>query len=127
MNLREQAEKDLAITLEDNATGFGWPIKIIDPHFNVADIFGQSTDIGLVIDAETGSVVSGRQATVSIRISSLTQHNLGLPKGISDPSKKPWIIEFTDINGKSFTFKVVQTQPDRTLGVVTCTLEAYRC
>ena len=32
MNLREQAEADLAVTLEDTEHGFGLPVELISPH-----------------------------------------------------------------------------------------------
>jgi hypothetical protein len=49
-----------------------------------------------------------------------------LPKGIADSGSKPWIVEFLDINGLSYKFKVSQSDPDRGMGIVTMTLEAYK-
>jgi hypothetical protein len=127
MNLRQLAESDLAITLEDSVSGFGWDITVTDPTFKTADITGQSDDIAQLVDPDTGAAVSGRLASIGLRISTLDAKGLGLPKGISDPKKKPWVIKFNDINGKPYTFKVIQSNPDRALGVVTCLLEAYKC
>jgi hypothetical protein len=126
MNLRETAEADLAIVLEDDAGGFGWPIKVTGPDDNVGNLIGSAGDIGRLIDADTGTAISGRFAGFTLRISSLTAEGLGLPVGIADASKKPWLIEFDDINGNTHKFKVQESAPDRTLGIVTCILELYK-
>lgn len=125
MSLRVIAESDLGAILEDSVTGFGWPITITDPAGNVGALTGFSDDIAQVIDPDTGQAVSGRLASVALRVSSLESEGLGLPQGISDTSSKPWIVQFSDINGNAFTFKVSQSNPDRALGVVVCLLELY--
>jgi len=129
MNLRKLAEQDLAVTLEDNVSGFGWPIKVTDPSgaTNSAPLYGMSNDIGLVIDPDTGLAVSGRQATVTLRISSLVAAGLcGLPRAISSTTSKPWVMSFDDVNGNTHDFKVSSSMPDRGLGIVTVTLEFYK-
>lgn len=125
MNLRLQAEADLAITLEDSASGFGWNVTVRDPSDNQSGLIGQSNDIGFLIDPETGQGSASRQATVVLRLSSLEAAGFGIPVGISDSSSKPWTITFDDINGHPFTFKVSESHPDRQLGVVRCLLETY--
>jgi hypothetical protein len=126
MNIRQLAESDLATTLEDSVGGFGWDITVIDPHYNSATITGQSDDIAQVIDPDTGAIVSGRLATVALRLSTLTTNEIGIPKGIANEKQKPWVIKFNDINGNAHKFKVIQSNPDRALGVVTCLLEGYK-
>ncbi|MCK5606556.1 hypothetical protein KAR91_31930 [Candidatus Pacearchaeota archaeon] len=125
-SLREAAEADLAIILEDGTTGFGWPITVTDPSGTVGNLTGFSNDIAEVIDPDTGQAVSGRIASVALRISSLTAAGLGLPEGIADTASKPWQVSFDDINGSPFAFKVQKSNPDRALGIVTCTLELYK-
>lgn len=127
MGLRDIAEKDLGVIMEDNVTGGGWSIKVTDPTGNsgAGPLIGLSNDISQIIDPDTGQAVSGRLATVSLRISSLIAAGLELPVGISDSASKPWLMDFDDINGNSYTFKVSQSNPDRTLGIVTCLLETY--
>lgn len=126
MGLRQLAETDLGVILEDSVTGFGWPITVTDPSGNAQPLTGFSDDIAQVIDPDTGQVLSGRLASVALRISSLTTAGLALPQGIADATKKPWIIAFDDINGNNFTFKVMQSNPDRALGLVSCILELYQ-
>ena len=119
------AEADLGNILED-VNGFGWAITVTAPDGTQKPLKGSSNDIGLTIDPDTGTAVSGRQATVTLRIASVLAVLPGLPVGISDPTSKPWLIQFDDINGVAHTFKVVESMPDRTLGVITCILELYQ-
>lgn len=128
MSLRETAEADLAFILEGDEQGFRWPITVTDPAGNVSDgLFGLSNDIAQLIDPDTGQAVSGRLASVSIRIGALTAQvpSMALPQGIADAASKPWVVSFDDINGNPYTFKVAQSNPDRALGLVTCVLETY--
>lgn len=126
MSLRQLAEADLGVILEDGATGFGWPITITDPAGDTGTLTGFSDDIAQIIDPDTGQAVSGRLASVALRISSLALEGLTLPRGIADAGSKPWVIEFDDINGNAFKFKVSESNPDRALGLVTCLLELYQ-
>jgi len=126
VNLRELAEADLAVTLEDAADGFGWPITVTDPDGTSAALTGQSGDVSELIDPDTGQAVSGRFAHVSLRLSSLYAAGLGMPKGIAESGRKPWRIAFPDINGVAYLFEVRHSKPDRTMGVVTCTLGGFK-
>lgn len=126
MSLRQLAETDLGLILEDSSTGFGWPITITDPAGNTGTPTGFSDDIAQIIDPDTGQAVSGRLVSVALRISSLALEGLTLPRGIADAGSKPWVIEFDDINGNAFKFKVLKSNPDRVVGLVTCLLEIYQ-
>ena len=125
MSLRELAEADLALIIEDGDTGFGWAVTLTDPNENTQDFTALSDDIAQVIDPDTGQAVSGRLASVVFRISTLTAAGFSLPQGIADSAQKPWIVDFNDIGGTPYKFKVAQSNPDRALGVVTCLLELY--
>ncbi len=126
MGLRTTAENDLAFILENKDCGFGFDITVTDPSGTTADLVGFSNDISQVIDPDTGMIVSGRAASVAIRMTSLnTVFSNVLPVGISDASSKPWIVEFLDIAGFPHKFKVIKSNPDRALGVVTLLLDVY--
>lgn len=126
MSLRNIAEADLEYILEDGTYGFGWPITLTDPQGNVSSgLIGYSNDIAQLIDPDTGQLVSGRSASVVLRMSTLTAAGFSLPRGVADQSSKPWIVVFNDIGGASHTFKVIQGDPDRALGIIVCMLEAY--
>jgi hypothetical protein len=129
MGLRALAEQDLGKILEDDTTGFGWAIKLTTPDDTVATLTGFSNDISQVIDPDTGLLISARHATIALRISSINASLIGdgIPVGVADGAVKPWLVQFADINGNVQTFKVVKSNPDRALGIVTCILEAYTC
>jgi len=126
MNLRQQAEADLGLILEDGISGFGWPITLIDPAGTVGVFTGFSDDIAQVIDPDTGQAVSGRLATIALRLSSIYSAGFTIPQAIADTGSKPWIVQFNDINGTTYQFKIAQSNPDRALGVVVCILEFYQ-
>ncbi len=125
MNLRVNAEADLAVILEDDVYGGAWPITVTNPLNVNACLTGYSSDITQLVDPDTGQIVSGRLAVVALRIKSLDCVGLGIPEDVVDSTSKPWIIQFDDINGKPYKFKVSKSNPDRGSGVVTCILEAY--
>lgn len=126
MGIRELAEQDLGAILEDSAYGFGWSITLTDPAgLTDPNLIGFSDDISQVIDPDTGQLVSGRLASVALRISSLLTAGFTLPRSVADQSSKPWVVTFNDINGTSHTFKVRQADPDRALGLIVCILEGY--
>jgi hypothetical protein len=126
MGLRAESEAALAETLEDTDL-WGWPITITDPSGLSASLTGQSGDIAQVIDPQTGDTISGRLAHCVLRISSLTAAGFtSLPRAIAERASKPWVVVFDDINGTAYTFKVRESNPDRTIGLVTLLLEAYQ-
>lgn len=125
MSLRLIAEQDLQSIIETDLTGFGWPITVTSPAGATYALRGFSNDIGQVIDPDTGQVVSGRSASVAIRIGLLIENGLAVMQNISDTALKPWLVTFDDINGVSATFKVIQSNPDRALGLLTCLLSFY--
>ncbi len=127
MGLRIDAENDLTFILEDKVTGFGFDITVTDPLGTVGEFIGFSNDITQVLDPDTGQIVSGRSASVAIRMTTLnTVFSNSLPVGIADAGIKPWVVEFLDIAGLPYKFKVIKSNPDRALGVVTLLLGEYQ-
>jgi len=125
MGLRAEAESVLEEILEDE-NFFAWPITVTDPNELYKPLTGRSNDIGQIIDPDTGAVISGRSASVALRISSLLGAGFSsIPEGIPDESSKPWLVAFDDINGNAYTFKVSEGNPDRAIGIVVCQLELY--
>lgn len=126
-NLRDMARDDLAVTLEDDVNGFGVPVAVTNPDGVTDNLVGQTGDIHLAIDPDTGLTVSGRTAHVSLGIAAIeTAFGAGaMPQGQVDTTKKPWKFVFADPQGTARAFIVREALPDRTLGLVTCTLEAY--
>ncbi len=126
MNLRQQAEADLKLTLEDKDFGFAFEATVTNPAGVSAVLNIQSGDVYLLFEPESGILVANRTAHASMRISSLTAAGLGLPRAEPDESKNPWIIEFPDSNDVLRKFTVVESRPDRTLGIVTIILQLIK-
>ena len=127
MNFLEIAQQDKAFTLNDDEFGFGSTINLTDPDQFSADVVGRTNDISLAIDPNTGVAVSGRTATVAIDMQELIDKGFSsLPAAQSDKTKKPWIVELDDSQGNTHVFTVLEGNPDRTLGVVLCTLQFYK-
>lgn len=129
MGLREIAEADLAVTLEDVTGGGAWAIELIAPDRNSHGLSGLSGDIGAVIDLQTGMPVAGRSAHVSLRMSSILAAGFdSLPKRVDNfngENSNPWQVKFLDLAGNEHAFIVRDSKPDRTLGLITLTLEFY--
>ncbi len=126
MSLRDRAAADARAILEDSAGGFGRTITVTAPDGTTAELTGFSNDISQVIDPETGIAVAGRLASVALPIAALVDAGLGMPRAVADSARKPWRVSFADTGGTVHTFKVREAMPDRSLGIVTCTLEAYK-
>lgn len=122
MNLRQLAEQDLAVTLEDADNGFGWPVTLVDPSGVSANLTAQSQDIGLIVDPDTGVAVSGRTASAVLRVSSLVHAGLAVPEGEPRGNANPWELSTTTTNGGTVRFKVDYASHDRVLGTVTLQL-----
>lgn len=119
MDLHQLAEADLAFTLE----GDGQTVTLTAPDGTAADFQAISNDISLLIDPDTGVPVSGRNANVALRIASLRTAGLELPKGIEDGAQVPWLVEYNTVGGDQITTKVMASNPDRAIGIVTLRLE----
>ena len=124
MGLRTDAAEDMREIHEDK-DDFGWEITITDPAGTSAPLVGLSNDIAQAIDPDTGILVSGRSASVSLPIQAILDAGLEMPEGTSDPKARPWVVSFDDIVGVEHTFKVSQTNPDRGIGNIVCLLETY--
>jgi hypothetical protein len=125
MNLRETAHADIRSILSDGVFGAAWEVSLTDPDGTTDTVNGYTNDISLVIDPDTGVPVSGRSAVVSWSIADLAAAGFGIPRAVADKAVKPWRVSLVDITGVLHVFKISKSDPDRTLGIVTCTLEAY--
>lgn len=125
-NLRQIAAQDAKRILMDKQYGFGWDVTVTDPDGLSGAAVGYSQDVALTLDVDTGVPVSGRHITVVLAISDLRDLGfLKLPIGVPDINKKPWIVEFNDLEGNTGRYKVYRGDPDRMLGILVCNLEFY--
>jgi hypothetical protein len=124
VGLRQLAADD-AETIMKETDGFVWPCTITDPSGSSVSFDCRSNDVHLLFDADTGQVITGRQASVVVLTKDLQAAGFGDIRNIEESNQYPWLVSVDDINGKSYTFKVRETHPDYTLGLMTCILETY--
>jgi hypothetical protein len=125
VNLRDLAALDHIAILTDGDGGFGWPIIVTSPNGQIASTTGFTSDVGEVVDPQTGLEVLGRRVTVQVLPAPLVAAGLGVPTAISDSKSKPWLMRFADASGRGRTYKVMTVAPDGVLGSIRCGLEAY--
>lgn len=125
MNLRDQAERDLALTLEDTK-GFGIDVDVTDPAGTTATLKGQTGDANLLQAIDINSDINNRTPHISLRISSVIAAGLELPRIEPDTDSNPFIVEFSDPNGIIRKYTVAEPKFDHTLGVVTVLLELLK-
>lgn len=127
MNFLDIAQQDKSFTLKDKDFGFGTEITLTDPSLFSAVVIGRTNDISFAIDPNTGVAVSARTATIAIDMQELEEKGFSsFPAYQSDKTKKPWIVKWTDQLGKTHTFTILEANPDRTLGILLCTLSFYK-
>lgn len=125
--LRDTASEDLARILGDTSTGFGHETLLTSPSGLSAPVVGFSADISTAIDPDTGMLISGRTASVAFHFSALRLAGFAEnPRGVSDKTSRPWAVTFKDGEGRAHKFKVFRSNPDRTAGMITLELEAYK-
>lgn len=125
MGIRELANRHNRAILNNEATGGGWRFVLTSPDGATAALTGWSNDISQIIDPDTGQAVSGRLATVTMHLEDLDAAGLSIPAGENFATEKPWLVQWFDLRGNSYTFKVTSADPDRTINNVTCILEAW--
>lgn len=127
MSLRDLAAQDLAAIMQDKVTGFGWDIVLSTPLGVKLPFVGFSTDIAQAVDPETGTLISGRLASVAVPMTALYAAGLtDLPRALPDSNARPWLVSFADVDGLPYKFKVAETRPDRAIGSLVMLLETYR-
>lgn len=125
MSLLDQARADLQMILED-PEGFSQPVTVTSPAGDDFELIGKRQDIALTIDPDTGVAVKGRQVSLALSLRTIADAGMERPVGIADSGSRPWVVTMADSGGNPDTFKVVESNPDDTIGVVTLLLEAYR-
>lgn len=111
MSLILRNEEFLTRSLEDTEA-FGWSFTLTNPLGESQSLSGQARHINLLIDMDTGLEIQQEQASIVVRLSTLT---------IGEP-KKNWLVKVTDTAGKEYDCYVVLPIPDRTFGIVTLKL-----
>lgn len=123
MGLLADFEENLALMLEDANCSPVQAITLTDPAgVTYPPLTGKADDIAQMIDPETGEAVSGRKASIALRLSSIYDAGANIPMGVHDETQKPWLVTFQNVNGFTATFRVKQSNPDRNAGIITLLL-----
>jgi hypothetical protein len=115
MSLLNDAAEDWQEIMNDD-TGAAWPCTVTDPDGNTQPFYCRMSDTSQQIDPSTNTVVSGRRVVFSISLIDLQTKGMLDIKGVESNSKKPWKIDTTDILDRTQNFKVVETNPDASIG-----------
>ncbi len=124
MSLVDQAAADLAAIFADEQ-GFGVEVFLTTPDGIRVGVRAFAADVAHLIDPQTGQAVSGRVVSLALPLASLVEWP-GLAAGTVDTDRRPWVVELCDPRGVEHTFRIRETRPDRTLGVLLCFLEPYK-
>ncbi|MCK9556234.1 hypothetical protein M0R36_10550 [bacterium] len=100
-------------------------MTITAPDGSTAVVLGFTSDIHLSVDPGTGELVSGCKASVSVLISDLEDAGFGAIHSVADSSSRPWLITMADSKGTETVYKVVETNPDRSVGLMLIFLGEY--
>jgi hypothetical protein len=125
-NLRELAAADHRLIVEDVAGGFGRELTFVDPDGRKAVINGFWNDIGQAMDPMTGSMVAATVAFVRVTNGALRAAQLGVPVGVDDKDKNPWLVEYTDMGGRKHLCKIAEVRKDRSIDAVDCYLVSFK-
>ena len=109
--LRRQAQLDLAMTIQGE---FGQTIKISKPDGSeFKDFIGNSNDIHVALDPDTGLMISGRSCQAVFLLKEILDHFGELPNSL-------WKVEFLEISPNKFAIKDVM--PDHAMGALVLTI-----
>lgn len=125
MSLADDAATDWQEIMNDDI-GATWPCTVTSPAGLTEDFMCRHSDIHQQVDLSTNEVVSGRQLVVSISLLDLDEAGMTAIKSVEDNTKKPWKIDVKDITGKSGVYKVVESNPDASLGNMLLFLEILK-
>lgn len=120
MGLWDIAAADNADIVQDADGGFARPVTLQSPSGQTATLNALCNDIANTIDPETGAVVSGRYATVTLSWAGLQKADIGVPVAIT--KGRPWRVSFRGANGELKTYAVNEVPADD-LGTITCRLK----
>lgn len=124
MSLFDDAHSDYQEIMRSDM-GASRTCNITSPEGIVKPFLCRGADISQRIDPGTNEAVSGRQVTVSLLLSDLDDAGFSGIRGIVDSSSRPWQVTIADILGNVETYKVIESNPDSTLGSMVVYLEKY--
>lgn len=84
------------------------------------------SDISQTLDVNTRERISGRRIEISVSMLDLAEVGFESIRGVEKKTEKPWRVEFNNVISKEGTYKIVETAPDSSLGIVVIHMEIMR-
>lgn len=125
MSLAHDAAKDWRDIMNDDI-GATWSCTVINQIGVERDFTCRQSDISQQIDPGTNQVMTGRQVEISICLSDLDEAGFGDIRAIERSTEKPWKVRMENIIGVENTFKVIETNPDSSIGNMVIRLEQIK-
>ncbi len=126
MSIRDLAASDHAAIVQDVAGGFAIPIVVTNPEGVSLSMNGLTTDVGEVVDMQSGMEIAGRRVSVQILTAPLIAAGMGEPRAVMDGNAKPWLVTFANVQGVPRTYKIFDVKPDEIFGSHKCLCEAWQ-
>lgn len=125
MSLAHDAANDWREIMQSDI-GASWDCTVISPAGISAPFLCRVADISQQVNATSDEIAMGRQIVISIVTQDLIDAGFSDVRGIEHSSEKPWKVYTDDINGVSGTYKVTESNPDRSIGNMVLWLEVIK-
>lgn len=125
MSLFEDAALELQEIINDDL-GASLECLITSPDGINETFQCRMSDISQTIDRNNHERTSGRQIVVSLSMLDLKISGFDNIRGVAKKTEKPWIATFSNVLEVSGDYKVAETAPDNTLGIVVLYLEVIK-
>ncbi len=124
MSIRDLARADFA-ALSQSTADFGAVVTLTRPDGQSATVTAVPVETGATIDPDTGEMVAALKASVIVAFEAIATAGLGVPEGIHESNRKPWLVSWEDVGGGAVTYKVSETRRQGTLARYEFILERY--
>lgn len=124
MGILELARRDTQ-QIVSSLDGWGVAMRLIATTTEVADVVGLHTKHHLSVDAD-GIATNSLNAHVAINERDLIEQYFPVRNAALEVSMIGVIVEAADSTGVTRQYKILQTYPDETLGLIVCILGFYK-
>ena len=104
---------------------FGVDLTLTPPAGSPVSVRGLASKHHLQIDPETGFYVNVKNTHVNISESSLVALSYPIRNANNEVAMKGHVISYADSSGNVASYKIDETRPDETLGLIICILGDY--
>jgi hypothetical protein len=124
MNLMDEAKQDILEITSDADNGFGKEITFTAPDNSEATVTGLHTKHHLGVDSD-GNAINTKNAHIAVSESLLTDQNYPVRNSKGEVSLRNHIVSVSDSTGTVCTYKIKETYPNESTGLIVCILSDY--